>query len=78
MNTYCVKCRSKTQNRNSKLIRMANGKHRVSSTCVKCGSPKSQIVARKEGDGLLGNLLFPKKGKIPILSDIPLIGKLLF
>lgn len=78
MNSYCLKCKSKTLNRNENVVMTKNNKYRISSICSKCGTKKSQMISQKEGEGILGKLLFPKKGAIPGLSKIPLIGPLLF
>lgn len=75
---YCVKCKTKTQTINERVVPTKNNKYRKTGDCYKCNTKKSQFISKKEGEGLLGKLLFPKKGKVPILGDIPLIGNILF
>jgi hypothetical protein len=72
-----MKCKSKTQTINEDVVRTSNGKYRKVGNCNKCNTKKSQFISKKEGEGILGKLLFPKKGKVPILGDIPLIGNII-
>ncbi len=57
--------------------RMRNGRYRFAGTCPN-GHKVSQFVTRAEaqGSGLLGNLLGLPNGRVPVLSDLPLIGGL--
>ena len=54
MSSFCVKCRSKTDNVNPKSKVTKNGRHAVISLCGKCGTQKYQFVS---GNGK------PKNGK---------------
>ena len=62
MLTYCVKCRTKTKNLNSKILK-----------CTECGLKKSRFVKEQEAKGLFSSLGI----KTP-LSKIPLLGNILF
>ena len=61
MNTYCVKCKSDTENLNSKMFRTKNNRLIMQL--------KSRFVKEQEGKGLLSNL----RNKTP-LSKIPLLN----
>jgi hypothetical protein len=50
---HCLKCKTKTETVNPKGHVTANGRHRVSATCVGCGMTKSAFV-RKDHGGFLG------------------------
>ena len=53
--TFCVKCRKRTENKNEHLVKTANNRNMVKCTCAKCGSKKSQFVsanATKVGNGV--------------------------
>ena len=79
---YCVKCKQKTPNENLKLAKTKNHRPLIRATCNDCGSGKIKFLSKSEvqegqaGSGILGNLLKLPGGKIPILSDIPLLGML--
>ena len=62
MLTYCVKCRTKTENFNSKILK-----------CIVCGVKESRCVKEQEAKGLFSSLGI----KTP-LSKIPLLGNILF
>ena len=68
MNTsYCLKCRRKTKNLNSKGFITKNKKYLVKSTCNICKSKKSQnLYQNKKQMDFLSNLF----SKIPILNKI--------
>ena len=71
MQTYCVKCRKKTENLNSKIFKTKNGRLIMQSKCTKCGNKKSRFVKGQEAKGLLSKLGI----KAP-LSRIPLLNVL--
>ena len=73
MITYCVKCRKKTENLNSKVFETNNGRLIMLSKCVKCGIKKSRLVKEQEAKGLLSSLGI----KTP-LNKVPLSGNILF
>ena len=72
MLTYCVKCREKTQNLNSKIFKTKNGRLILQSKYPECRIKKSRFVKEQEARGLLSNL-----GIKTLLSKIPLLNVLL-
>ena len=69
METYCVKCRKKTENLNSKIFKTKNGRLIIQSKCTECGFKKSRFVKEQEAKGLLSNLRIKTPlSKIPILN----------
>ena len=73
MLTYCLKCKKDTENVNPKVLKTKNGKTMPSSKCVVCSKKKSRFLKEQEAKGLLSSLGI----KTP-LSNIPLLGKILF
>jgi hypothetical protein len=74
-----VKCRTKTAFEGQpQLFRTKNNRLLLKGLCVVCKKQKARFVSKQEGEGLLGKLFKLPGGKIPVLGDIPLIGKLLF
>ena len=73
MITYCVKCRKKPENLDSKIFETKNGRIMMQSKCAACGIKKSRFVKEQEAEGLLSNLGI----KTP-LNKIPLLGYILF
>ena len=69
METYCVKCRKKTENLNSKIFKTKNGRLIMQSKCTECRYKKSRFVKEQEVKGLLINL-----GIKTLLSKIPLLN----
>ena len=67
METYCIKCRKKTENLNSKVLETKNGRLIIQSNFPKCRIKNSRFVKEKEAKGLRSNLEI----KTP-LSEIPL------
>ena len=72
MLTYCVRCRKKPENLNSKIFNTKNNRLIMQSKCPKCGIKKSRFLKEQEAKGLLSNLEI----KTP-LSKIPLLKVLL-
>ena len=56
MNTYCMKCRKKTENLNPKIFKTKTERLIMQSKCVECGVKKSRFVKEQEAKGLLSNL----------------------
>ena len=56
METYCVKCRKKTKNLDSKIFKTKNDKLIMQSKCTECGFKMSRFVKEQEAKGLLSNL----------------------
>ena len=71
--TYCLKCKKDTENVGLKLLKTKNGRAMLSSRCAVRGSKKSRLIKEQEAKGLLSSLGY----KTP-LSNIPLLGKILF
>ena len=51
MQTYCVSCKSNTENKNVKIVRTKNGRLQMRSFCFVCGNKKSKICKRTRGKG---------------------------
>ena len=73
MKSYCLKCRKNTENINSRVSKISNGRTIVLSKCAICGSKKSKFVKNQEAKGLLNNL-----GVRTSLSKVPILGDILF
>ena len=56
METYCVKCRKKTENLNPKIFKTKNGRIILQLKCTECGIKKSRFEKEQEAQGLLSNL----------------------
>ena len=69
METYCVKCWTKTENLSSNIFKTKNGRLIKQSKCTNCGIKKSRFVKEQEARGLLRNL-----GMKTPLSKIPLLN----
>ena len=48
METYCVRCRKKTENLNSKIFKTKNGRLIMQSKCAEYGFKKSRFVKEQE------------------------------
>ena len=69
METYCVKCRKKTKNLDSKIFKTKNDKLIMESKCTECGFKMSRFVKEQEAKGLLSNLgIKTPLSKIPLLN----------
>ena len=68
MKTYCMNCRKNTENLNSKIFKVKNGRLIMQSKCAECGIIKSGFAKQQEAKGLLSNLEI----KTPF-SEIPLL-----
>ena len=64
--SYCLKCKRKTKDINSKGFVTKNNKYLVKSLRNICKSKKSKFVSKQEAQGFLSNLF----SKIPILDKI--------
>jgi hypothetical protein len=54
--TYCVKCRSKTETRDNQNVVSKNGRPMLRGICVVCGTTKTQFVKQSEGGDLVSSL----------------------
>ena len=66
-------CRKNTESKNTKVVRMKNGRIMILSKCEVCDSKKSKFIKKKETSRLLCSLEI----KTP-LSKITLVDPLLF
>ena len=72
MKTYCVKCKTNTENINPKIFKTKNNKLLMQSQCTNCKNKKSRFVKERDAKGLLSNL-----GINTLFSTIPLMNVLL-
>ena len=56
MQIYCVKCRKKAKNLNSKISKTKNGRIIMQLNCAMCGIKKARFVKEQEGKGFSSNL----------------------
>ena len=56
METYCLKCKKKTKNLDSKIFKTKNNRLIMQSKCSDCGNKKSRFIKKQEAEGLLSNL----------------------
>ena len=69
MKTYCVKCKTNTDNIDSKIFRTKNNRLLMQSKCSNCKNKKSRFVKEQESKGLLSNLgINAPFSKIPLLN----------
>ena len=69
MENYCISCRKKTENLNSKIFKTKYGRLIMQSKCTDCGIKKSRFVKEQEAKRLLSNLEIRT-----LLSKIPLLN----
>lgn len=46
MDSYCVKCKTKTATKNEKIETLANGRNAARGECAVCGTKKCRIVGK--------------------------------
>ena len=69
MKTYCIKCKTNTDNIDSKIFRTKNNRLLMQSKCSNCKNKKSRFVKEQEATGLLSNLgINIPFSKIPLLN----------
>ena len=56
MKTYCLKCKTNTDNIDPKMVRTKNNRLLMQSKCSVCGTKKSRFVKEQDAKGLLSNL----------------------
>ena len=71
MKTYCLKCKTNTDNIDPKMFRTKNNRLLMQSKCSVCKNKKSRFVKEQDAKGLLSNL-----GIKALLSKIPLLNVL--
>ena len=71
MKTYCVKCRTNTENIDPKIFKTKNNRLLMQSTCSDCRNKKSRFVKKQDAKGLLSNLgINTRFSKIPLLNAL--------
>ena len=69
MKTYCVKCKTNTDNIDPKMFRTKNNKLLTQSKCSVCKNKKSRFVKKQEAKDLLSQLgIKTPLSKIPLLN----------
>ena len=56
MKTYCLKCKTDTDNIDPKMFRTKNNRLIMQSKCSVCKNKKSRFVKEQEAKGLLSQL----------------------
>ena len=56
MKTYCLKCKTNTDNIDPKMFRTKNNGLLMQSKCSVCKNKKSRYVKEQDSKGLLSNL----------------------
>ena len=73
MLTYYVMCGKNSENVDSKVLKIKNGRPLLLSKCAICGSKKSRFMKEQEAKGLLSSL-----GLKTPFSRVPLLDYILF
>ena len=69
MKTYCLNCRTNTENIDPKIFKTKNNKLIIQSQCSDCKNKKSRFVKRQDAKGLLSNLgIRTPFSKIPLFN----------
>ena len=71
MKTYCLKCKTNTDNIDLKMFKAKNNRLLMQSKCSVCGTKNSRFVKKQDAKGLFSNLGI----KTP-LSNLPLLNVL--
>ena len=71
MKTYCLKCKTNTDNIDLKMFKTKNNRLLMQSKCSVCGTKNSRFVKKQDAKGLFSNLGI----KTP-LSNLPLLNVL--
>ena len=56
MKTYCLKCKTNTDNIDPKMFKTENNRLIMQSKCSVCGTKMSRFVKNQDAKGLLSNL----------------------
>ena len=71
MKTYCLKCKTNTDNIDPKIFKTKNNRLLMQSKCSICKNKKSQFMKEQDAKGLLSNLgiktLFSKISLLNVL-----------
>ena len=69
MKTYCLKCKTNTDNIDPKMFRTKNNRLLMQSKCSVCKNKKSRFIKEQELKGLLSQLgIKTPLSKIPLLN----------
>ena len=69
MKAYCLKCKTNTENIDSKMFRTKNNRLIMQSKCSVCKNKKSRFVKEQDAKDLLSNLgIKTPLSKIPLLN----------
>ena len=69
MKTYCLKCKTNTDNIDHKIFRTKNNKLLMQLKCSVCKNKKSKFIKEQGTKGLLSNLgIKAPLSKIPLLN----------
>ena len=69
MKTYCLNCKTNTDNIDPKMFQTKNNRLLMRSECSVCGTKKSIFVKEQDAKGLLNNLgIKTPFSKIPLLN----------
>ena len=71
MKTYCLKCKTNTDNIDPKMVKTKNNRLLMQSKCSVCKTKKSRFAKEQDAKGLLSNL-----GIKTLLSKTPLLNVL--
>ena len=73
MESYCLKCKKYTRNKNLQVSSTSDGKMMILSKCAIFNSKKSKFINQQEPKGLLS-----KSGIKTLFSKLPILGDILF
>ena len=73
MQSYCLKCKKHTENKNPQVSSTSNGKIMILSKFAICNSKKYEFINKQEAKGLLRKL-----GTKTPFSKLPILGDILF
>ena len=73
MQSYCLKCKKHTENKNPQVSSTSNGKIMILSKVAICNSKKYEFINKQEAKGLLSKL-----GTKTPFSKLPILGDILF
>ena len=69
MKTYCLKCKTNTENIDPKIYKTKNNRLIMQSKCSVCKNRKSQFVKEQDAKSFLSNLgIKTPLSKIPLLN----------
>lgn len=71
---YCIKCKKAQRCHDVTVQHTKNNRYRLKGVCSVCGTNTGKFISASEGSGLLSMLGL----KIPVLSDLPVLGDLIF